>query len=483
MMLSNMLKTMGVLKIWGTARNWLSATAERFNTVESAEDTGEDTGDVALPIEGLDQPFPELRGEAVFGAAVIAIFFVGFLGWAGFAPLESAAIAPGVVSVDGSRKTIQHLEGGIVREILVREGDRVKAGQVLVRLEDTTPQATLELLRGRWMVARATEARLIAERDGHAEIRLPDDLSAQNGGAKLAKIVEGQVNIFDTRRDVHTGQAGILKQRINQYREEIRGIEGQIRSEDSQIKLITDELAGVRKLYEKGYARKPRLLQLQRRLAELEGTRNLHAAQIARVKQSIAETRMRVAELKTNMLNEVVEQLRKTQAEIYDLGERLRAAEDIYRRTALRAPVAGTVVGLQAHTIGGVIAPGAPVLDIVPSDNSLVVEAQVHPRDIDIVHRGLEAQVRFTAFNQRHRAPATGTVTSVSADHLTNEQTGENYYLARVELNGGQVDARDLDQLQPGMQAEVMIVTGARTTLEYLMEPVSRSQNRAFREN
>jgi HlyD family type I secretion membrane fusion protein len=388
-----------------------------------------------------------------------------------------------VVSVDGYRKTVQHLEGGIVGEILVREGDRVAAGQVLIRLDDTTPRASLELLHGRWMVASALEARLEAERGHLGEIRFPDSLLPRRDDPKGHQILEGQVNIFKARREALASQAAILKQRVAQYAEEIIGIEGQIKAEAVQLDLLREELADVRTLYEKGLTRKPRLLQLQRRSAEIEGNRNLHRAQIARARQSIAESRMRAADLETARLNQVVEELRKVQAEIYALNERVRAAEDVLARTDIRAPRAGTVVDLQVHTAGGVIAPGAALLDIVPSGDRLVVEAKVDPKDIDVVRQGLDAQVRFTAFNQRHRAPAQGTLTSISADLLTDEASGEKYYLARIELAETQPASVDLTALYPGMQAEVMIVTGARSALDYLLEPLTRSVDRAFRES
>lgn len=428
-----------------------------------------------------DAPAPDLRCEIVAGGAIIGLFFFGFMGWMSLAPLESAAIATGVVSVDGSRKTIQHLEGGIVGEILVREGDRVERDQVLVRLGDTTPKASLELLRGRRLVASSLEARLNAERDGLDEIVFDDELQARMDDPKVAKIVIGQVNIFESRREVLAGQTSILNQRMAQYAEEITGIEGQIRAEDDQYELIQGEIADVQQLLDKGLAPKPRLLQLQRRASEIEGSRNLHLAQIARAKQSIAEAQMRVKELRTGQLNEAVEQLRKVQAEVYDLDERLRAADDVLARTEVRAPLAGTVVGLRVHTTGGVLSPGEPIMDIVPRDDRLVVNVRVNPQDIDVVRAGLSAQVRFTAFNQRHRAPVEGTVTSVSADSLTDDKTGEIYYLARVEL--ATVPAEGADELRPGMPSEIMIVTGSRTALAYMMEPVSRSFDRAFREN
>ncbi len=430
---------------------------------------------------------PEVGREAVAAIAIVGVFLVGLVGWAAVAPLESAAISSGVVAIDGYRKTVQHLEGGIVGEILVREGARVTAGQVLIRLDDTTPRASLELLHGRWLVASALEARLQAERDGLDRVAYPEALTGRRDDPKTRQVVEGQDNIFQARRGTLRSQVAILDQRAAEYSEEIIGIEGQIRSETEQLALVEEELTGVQTLFDKGFARKPKLLQLQRRAAEIEGARNMHQAQIARARQSIGETRMRASDLETTRLNQVVEELRKAQAELYDLNQRLRAAEDVLARTEIRAPLDGTVVDLRVYSAGGVIASGAPLLDIVPREQRLVVEARIDPKDIDVVREGLEAQVRFTAFNQRHRAPAMARLTSISADLLTDEASGQSYYLARVELDeevaAGLDGAADMTELHPGMQAEVMIVTGARTALDYLLEPLMLSLNRAFRES
>jgi len=427
---------------------------------------------------------PELGREAVASVAIVGVFLAGLIGWAAVAPLDSAAIAQGVVSIDGYRKTVQHLEGGIVGEILVREGAQVSAGQVLIRLDDTTPRASLELLHGRWLVASAWEARLEAERDGYDRIRFPEALTGLRADPKTRQVLEGQDNIFQARREALRSQVAILDQRAAEYRAEIVGIEGQIRSETTQLSLVEEELADVQMLYGKGLTRKPKLLQLRRRAAEIQGSRNLHRAQIARARQSIGATRMRASDLATTRRNQVVEELRKAQSELYDLHQRLRAAEDVLARTEIRAPLGGTVVDLRVHSAGGVIASGAPLLDIVPRDQRLVVEARIDPKDIDVVRDGLDARVRFTALHQRHRAPAAARLTTISADLLTDEASGQRYYLARVELVvDDAASAAELAALHPGMQAEVMFVTGARSALDYLLEPLLLSLNRAFRES
>ena len=424
-----------------------------------------------------------IGGSVAVGLFVITLFFGGLGGWATMATLESAAIAPGVVSVASNRKTLQHLEGGIIGEILVRDGDEVVAGQVLFRLDDTQPRATLALLHGQRRAAAALEARLTAERDRDDDVTFPEWLMAEYDDPDVLAVIDGETGIFEARRKTLAGQVAVLGQRIAQFDEEIIGLEGQIGAEDLQLMLIGEEFDAVLVLLGKGLERKPRLLALQRREAEIAGSRSSNVAQIARVKQNIGEARLRISELETPRINEVVEQLRAAQNELFDLAERIHAAEDILRRTAIPATQDGTVVNLQVHTTGGVIAPGAPLLDIVPSDDALIIEARIDPRDIDVVRWGLPARVRLTAFNQRSAVPMNGRVLSVSPDNIIDERTGQAYYLARIKLDKDPAELGNGISLYPGMQAEVMIVTGERTVLDYLLAPITRSINRSLRED
>jgi len=423
-------------------------------------------------------------GVPVFvGLIVVVLFFGVFIGWAALAPLGSAAIAPGSVSVESNRKTIQHLEGGIISKIKVHDGDLVTAGQVLVLLDATQAQTSMDLVRGRWIAASAREARLVAERDGLDKIEFSGELLAEQDDAQVAQTLRGQKNIFDARRKSKDGQVAILKQRISQYNAEIKGLEGQIKAEDRQIQLIADEIKDISGLVKKGLAQRPRLRTLQRDSAELEGMSSQNVAKIAQAHQAIAEARLQINELTTTTLNEVVQELREVQSEMFELVEQERAAADILRRTDIRAPIDGIIVNLQVYTTGGVIAPGAAILDIVPANERLIVEAQVDPGDIDVVHIGLPAQVRFPAFSQRSSAPVEGRVVRVSADSLTDERTGASYYLARIAIEDDVQAKLNGAELYPGMQAEVMINTGERTALEYFLKPLTVSINRAFRED
>ena len=424
-----------------------------------------------------------LRFPIVIGCIIIALFFGALGGWAALAPLESAAIAPGEVTIDTRRKTIQHLEGGIIGEILVRDGDIVAAGEVLIRLEEVQSRAEVGLLQSRYFTASAVEARLIAERDGRMEVHFPEWLLDRLEEPEVIDTVVGQINIFALRQESLDHRTQILNQRIAQFEEEITGLEGQIAAENVQLKLIGEESKDVRQLVELGLARRPRFLALEREAAALEGQRSQNLAGIARARQSILEAELRISELHTELVNEVVQLLSETQAELFDLADRIRASEDKLIRTEIRAPIGGTIVNLQVHTPGGVIAPGAPLLDIVPSDDSLVIEARVDPGDIDVVRTGLKAHVRISAFSQRNMAPIPGVVTYVSADRLNDERTGVGYYVARIMLEEKDIfEALQGAKLQPGMQAEVIIATGTRTALNAIISPIAGSFNRAFRE-
>lgn len=437
-----------------------------------------------MPASGqpAEDRIPGLRSTVLLGGILVLLFFGGLMGWAAFAPLGSAAIASGTVMVDSNRRTIKHLEGGIVGEILVRDGDSVSVGQTLIRLDDTQAKANEDLLRGRLISALTLRARLEAERDGSGFVYSPDEVISAPG-KDLRDMMDAQMRIFAARRESIEGQSAILEQQTRQFDEEIAGLRSEIASQTRQLQLIDQEIADLSGLVAKGLAQKPRLLALQREQAEIEGRRSQNRAAIARAEQSIGEARLRITELRTGMTSEVVQELREVQAEIYDINERMRAAEDVMRRTDIVSPIDGVVVGLAVHTRGGVIAPGEPLLDIVPRDDRLIVEAKIDPSDIDVVHAGLEAQVRLTSFKQRNLAPLDGRVTKVSADSFADERSGLSYYLARIEITSDIAEALGGAELYPGMPAEVMISTGERTALDYFLKPIQSSMNRAMRED
>jgi len=420
-----------------------------------------------------------IRGTVLFGGLVVAAFFGGFGAWAALAPLDSAAIAMGVVLVEGKRKTIQHLEGGIVSAILVKEGAAVESGQTLIQLDETQASARLEVLRAQLLATAALEARLVAERDSAAAIAFPAWL-ATSDETDARQSVAGQRRIFEVRRQSKLNQVAILFKRIAQLLEEVAGLEDEITAQNRQLDLITEEVEAVQFLVDRGLAPKPRLLALQRQHADISGARARNRAAIARARQTVGETKLQIEELHTSRLNEIVQQLREVQTELADLRERVAAAQDVLRRMSVVAPVDGTVVNLQVFTAGGVIAPGQDVMEIVPRLQGLVVEARVDPNDIDAVHTGLPAQIRFPAFSQRAAPVFNGTVVHVSADRLEDERTGDAFYVATVRPDALPDD--NAYDLQPGMAAEVMIVTGARTPLDYFVSPIRASFAKAMTE-
>ncbi len=426
---------------------------------------------------------PMLQVPLLSGFLIITLFFGAFFFWAVLSPLDSAAIALGEVSVETKRKTIQHLEGGIIRKILVRDGDIVEAGQVLVRLDKTQPLANLTLIKGHYNASRAHEARLRAERDQTVLITFPEDLEkGRHDNSEIAEILESQERIFNARIKGFSAKEEILKQRIVQYKDEIRGLKGQVAAAQESIALSDTEIESHNTLVTQGLLSKARMLELQRDRAGIKGGKAQNLASISRVGQHIIETQMEINEVATIRMNEVVQELRDVQTEIHDLREQYRAAEDVLSRIDVIAPLAGTIVGLNVHTISGVVAPGEALMDIVPIYERMIIEARIDPMDIDIVERGLSAYVRFTALNQRHTMPVNGKVITVSADRLIDEHSGEAYYSARIELVEDLSEALGGELLHSGMQVEVMIITGERTPLEYFLQPLSDSVNRAFRE-
>ncbi len=415
------------------------------------------------------------------GLLIIALFFGGFGTWAAVAPLSSAATATGFVIVEGQRKKVQHLEGGIVKEILIRDGDAVEAQQIIMRLDETRALATRDLLRGQLRAARAFEARLMAERDLAQSIVYPQELLALQDDPRVAEILATQTNLFQARLEAFTGELKVLAQRIAQSKEEIAGLAAQEKSERRQRELIVEEIKGVEAMLAKGLERKPRLLALQRAAAELEGNRGAHLAQIARAKATITESQLRILDLKNQRMKEVAGQLNEVRQAIADAQEKLRSTEDTLQRTEIRAPVAGIVVGLQVHTVGGVVGAGGTIAEIVPQKETLIIEAQVRPEDIDVVHPGLPAQISLQSLDRR-MSTLDGTVTHVSADRLNDPQTKLPYYEALVSIDPESLEATVGAVLYPGMPAIVMIATGKRTALGYLVSPITDFMGRAMRE-
>jgi len=416
------------------------------------------------------------------GLIVVAGTFGGIAAWSSAVPLSEAIITSGTLQVETRRKAIQHLEGGIIGEILVEDGDVVAAGDVLVRLDDTTPKASLSLIRGQLDELHARAARLRAEQEEQDQIQFPAVLEERNNVPDVAAIMTGQVQLFRARREGKETEIDLLKQRQGQLRQQIQGIIGQRTSKTNQIAILEQELKDLQGLFDKGLAPVARLLALRREAEQQRGEEAALIADLARAHSAIGEAELEIVRLKRNFRESVVTELRDVSARINEIEERRIAAEDMLRRTTITAPRSGIVLSLNVHTIGGVIAAGEPLMEIVPADDPLVLAARVRPQDIDKVLPGLAAEIRFSSFSQRTTPVLHGVVKRVSADQLTDRATGQPYYLGIITIPADQIARLEGLELVPGMPAEAFISTGERTAISYLLKPLSDSFRRALRE-
>ena len=429
-----------------------------------------------------EDPHRTIRRLNIIGLAAVVVLIGGIGGWAATSELAGAVIASGTLVVESNVKKVQHPSGGIVGEILVKEGSEVTEGQVVMRLDATLTRATLGVVRSQLDEFTAREARLQVERDGGNSITFPETLTNRGAESSAAAAMAGEQRLFESRRTTRGGQRAQLRERITQTNEEIRGLSSQLEAKESEIKFIAEELVGVADLYKKNLIPIIRYMQLQRDKARLEGERGQFIAEIARARGKVSETELQILQLDHDFRNEVLRDLREAQGKIAELRERVTAAEDQLRRIELRAPQSGIVNQLAVHTVGGVVANGETVMLIVPRADELVVEARVAPQDVDQLVVGAKATVRIMAGNQRTTPDITGTLTRISADVTREQQTGLSYYMVRATLDEDQVRKLGDLKLVPGMPAEAFIQTYARTPLEYLLRPLSDQIARTFRE-
>lgn len=435
-----------------------------------------------VPPPSLMEPVPlHLAGVTCTGFAIMVLFFGVAGGWAALAPLDSAAVAPGVVKVAGDRKLIQHLEGGIIAELNAANGDIVEAGKVLVRLDDTQARAQLDLIQNRIATRDALAARLRAERDDRAEIAF-DPVLLANPATAAKDAVAAQRDVFAAKHHNLKDEREILSQRRQQTEEEITGLEQLIVTKDKQIEAIEGETKDLERLLKKGLTTRERNLLLRRQQQELEGERATNIAAIARARSAMAEIDMQILNLGTVRLNEAVDELTKVEAELFDLRQGERAARDVLTRTDVVAPVDGIVMDLKVHTAGGVVKPGETLMTVVPLGQQLVVEAMVKPEDVETITAGQPARVSFPAFARYNLPPLDGVVEIVSADRMVDERSGAPYFAATVLIDESELAKLEGRKLLPGMSSEAMIRTGARTVLAYLAEPITQNFRRAMRE-
>ena len=416
--------------------------------------------------------------------AGLFIFFLvfGVFGfWAGFAPLDGAARATGVVTVESYTKVIQHFEGGIVGEILVRNGDVVEAGDPLLVLDSTQPLAQLGAANALFVALKSRVARLLAESSGSESISFPAALREAGSGADAEMASERQ--IFLARKAAREGEVEVLKQREDQLASRVTGLEAVRTSKLELAASFSEELVDVRELLEEGFSDKQRLRELERSYSSFSGEAADLTANISSTQMQIGEARLQILQLDKNFLTEVVNELGEIRTLLKDTEEKMIAMQDVVRRTSITTPVDGIVTGMQVHTVGGVVQPGADIAEVVPQSDELIIEANISPIDIDRVTVGQEATISFSAFSSGLVPTIFGSVIGISADRLIDQMNGAPYYLARVEVTPeGMRDMGDL-VLVPGMPAEVFINTGARTFLQYVLKPFTTALSRSFIED
>jgi HlyD family secretion protein len=423
-----------------------------------------------------------IRQHVIAGTVVVAVLTIGVGGWAATTDVSSALIAPGSIVVDSNVKKVQHPTGGIVGEVRVRDGDRVKSGDVVVRLDETVTRANLAVVTKGLNELSARKARLEAERDGAESIAFPADLLGRVQDPDVAAVMASERKLFELRRKARTGQKAQLRQRISQLEEEISGLSAQRDAKAKEIALIDRELTGVRELYQKNLIQLNRLTQLEREATRLEGERGQFVAATAQAKGKISELELQIIQIDQDLSSEVARELREVDGKIGEFVERKVTAEDQLRRIDIRAPQDGTVFQSTVHTVGGVISAGDAIMLIVPDADNLTVEAKVNPQDIDQLKIGQIALLRFTTFNQRTTPEINGMVTRISADISTDQRTGLSYYTVRIGLPPEEVARLGDVKLVPGMPVEAFVQTGQRTVLSYLVKPFYDQLTRAFRE-
>lgn len=424
----------------------------------------------------------ELTGIARAGLGVMLLGMLLIGTWLVLAPLSGAVIAPGFVKVDMNRKVVQHQEGGIVKEVLVRDGERVREGQTLLVIGDVRLDATLDLLRTQHDGERAKAARLEAERAVLHAVKFPPELAARRDEPKVAELLQRETALFRARREALDSQIAVLRQQIRQTEQEAKALAGQIAAEERALQSQKEELTVNQQLAKQGFVQKTRLMSLERAVAEYEARWEEHRAELAKTRQRASELELRVLAQRNNYVQSATDELKEASTRLFDLEERLRPSKDASERQRIAAPIAGEVVGLRVFNPGAVIAPREVLMEIVPADKTLIVEARIRPEDINHVRAGSPAEVRLTAYQTRTTPLVAGNVNYVSADRLVDTQSGAPYYTVHVDVSAGALAEAGNLRMQAGMPAEVYIRTDSRTAFDYIVAPVMSYLRRGMRE-
>jgi HlyD family secretion protein len=443
-----------------------------------------------VPLQGIvAAESHDPRREIRFGSALVGLFVVGFLGWSAIAHLDSAVHSPGVVKVAGNRQSVQSMPGGVVSALHVRDGDHVKAGQILIEFASTEVLAQERSLASRVFGLQAEIARIDAERGGIGSIARPVEWQSLSDGDRILAdhAMASEQNNLNAERTLLASERAVLQQRIAQVGDQIQGYDKRQQANNRQGELNEDELGGVQDLYKQGFATRTRVLALQRNAASIQGDVGATAAEVARLKTSAGETRLQIMQLSDQRAQENAERLRTAQTELQTLLPQWKAARDQLELTRVRAPVSGTVLSLTANTVGGVAAPGQKLMEIVPTEGKLIIEAQIAPSDANDLHPGQPAEIHLSSLRGRHPEPLHGTIERVSADSLMDERTGRTYYTANVAVRRKQLDEISRQagiggSVRPGTPVEVIVPLQSRTALQYWIGPLTERLSPALSE-
>jgi HlyD family type I secretion membrane fusion protein len=422
------------------------------------------------------------KRPAMLGYLIIVLTFGVLGGWSAVARLDSAVVASGVVAMESNRKVIQHFEGGMIRQILVREGQHVQEGDVLFKLDETQSQANTDVARNQLDGMLAQEARLVSERDEQSDVTFPEELLKKADQPVVKDAIADQRKQFSERRASIKGQVDILVSRINHYEAEIEGITVERASTTKQLEFIKSELVDVHGLLEKNLVQKSRVLALERENSRLEGVVGRATADIAKAQNGIGEARLQIEQVRKKFGEEVNTQILDVRTKIADLREKVKVTADVLQRSEIRSPRTGTIQNLKVYTVGGVIRNGEPLAELIPDAEGIIINAQVSPADIDVISAGMEAEVRFSAFHGQVLPIVMGRIESVSRDRLADEQSKQPYFLARVIVDDSPLPKEVKDRISAGMSTEVVIPTGERTVIDYLVRPLRNRASTALRE-
>ncbi|ADG11700.1 HlyD family type I secretion periplasmic adaptor subunit [Caulobacter segnis] len=429
----------------------------------------------------IQRPTDNYKGVARVGYAIIGVMLLGLV-VAAFMPLSASVIANGVVSAEGNRKTIQHLEGGMLRKILVREGERVKAGQVLFELDPTQANAAAGITKNQYVALKALEARLVAERDQRASISFPADLLSQRSDPMVARAIADEEVQFQERRQTIQGQVDLVNGQREQYQREIEGIDRQTQGLKDQLGFIQDELGDLRKIYDKGLVPRPRLLALEREQASLSGSIGRLTADRAKAVQGISDTQLKTRQIRQEFFEQVSQSITETRVKLAEVTEKELVASDALRRIKVVSPVSGTAQNLRFFTEGAVVRPAEPLVDIAPDDEAFIIQAHFAPTDVDNIYAGMTTEVRLPAFHSREIPILNGKIESISRDRLTDPEGKTSYFLGIVTVDIKQLPKPMRAKVSAGMPAQVIVPTRARTVLDYLISPLRDTLRTTMRE-